>query len=197
MAPRQEALIMVRAIRCAVVLLLAWGRPAPAQITVSRESLRVAPRARQPVVLASISFTPYALAGKLGEAWIVVTLQGVTITPQATRDGTVMLEQARSPEVALRDAQGLPNGAYSVQFRFSQVSSPAVVRILGGPANTAIAQCALAQSSYSANEPAQVCDSGMLQVIDQKLALSLLMVQGYQLHLASITVNSLQPPGIR
>lgn len=189
--------MMVRAIRCAVVLLLAWGRAAPAQITVPRESLRVAPRARQPVVLASISFTPYALAGKLGEAWIVVTLQGVTITPQATRDGTVMLEQARNPEVALRDAQGLPNGAYSVQFRFSQASSPAVVRILGGPANTTIAQCALAQSSYSANEPAQVCDSGMLQVIDHKLWLSLLMVQGYQLHLASITVNALQPPGIR
>jgi hypothetical protein len=189
--------MMVRAIGCAVVLLLVGGRAASAQIIVPRESLRVAQKARQPVVLASVSFTPYALAGKLGEAWIVATLQGVTITAQATRDGTVMLEQARNPEVDVRDAQGLPNGAYSVQFRFSQASSPTVVKILAGPANTTVAQCALAQSSYTANEPAKICDSGILQVVDQKLALSLLMVQGYQLHLASITVNALQSLGVR
>jgi hypothetical protein len=182
-----------RVIGHALVLFIAWSRAASGQTILPREG----PQARATVtlaVLASTSFTPYSLSGKLGESWITLSMQGVTIGPYEEKVRTVMLDPRFNPQVLLSSLYpDMPNGPYSVQFGFSQVARPSVVK-LTGPTGAVITQCTLAQGPNTVSDPPQVCDSGVFQVTEKSLWVGLSIVQGEQLHLATITLNALQSP---
>ena len=136
------------------------------------------------IPVATVSFTPYAAFGVLGNTPINLGLVAVDFGPNARLDGTVMFKPFQKSVAYLNGPLALPNGNYSVQLLFSRVNAPAVVTIARGT-STVLASCSLVTSFNTT----QACNSAVFSVADGKLDLTLGFPSGDEVSLAKVTVN--------
>jgi len=156
---------------------------ARAQTSISsRTAIIAAPTPSATMSIAPIS-NPVIFNGA------VVSVIAATVNVYTAHGRVYMMGQPVYSTVTLVTNNGpIPNGTYSIQFFFTYAAESPVITVTGY-GDKLISQCNLTDQE-NWNTPERVCDSGMFEITDNRLAVTVKLASGNSAVLNRIVMNA-------